>query len=463
MQELCRETINDSDRALLHDIAQGKFAFVDFGCGTGESIGYCQKRFGLGPGFGIEVSERKLQQARKSGHAVIAADVTETTLPEGCVSFCTMLDFLEHLPSQDAGAAVLRSAGRIARDFLFVRHPSFEDIDYLAGLGLKLDWTDWIGHKNMMRLGDFAKVFRGLSWDEYVIIPQKQILDSSHPAVVPLTMPTDTVRYDAEKHGPKPLVYFNRPIWTQFDMFVRLNPAMDEKAWRRVLASVSLLEQYAALEESFARQRARQTAQLAAGQARISSLEHELNQVLTSKRYAAGTAMAEIFNRAAPDFAKPAALRAAATIYIGGRQLGGYLHRAISYPRVRKDGAWRALPGGFPPPAMPRAHLERLRVDIVVCVRDSLDDVQRCLASIDETRLPTHRVIVVDDGSGLETKRILKQYVAAHPGDLLIRHDMSHGYTKAANAGLRQADGDYVILLNSDTVSPDRRSERSPS
>jgi hypothetical protein len=146
-----------------------------------------------------------------------------------------MCDFLEHLHSKESAIDILERAGSIAKDFLFIRHPSFEDIDYLKAFGLKLDWTHWSGHKNMMLIEDFQQIFRSLGWNTFVVLPQKQILDSSHPAVVPFSAPIDTVRYDENLHGPKELVYFNKPVWTQFDIFVRLNDRMNEERWKRVV------------------------------------------------------------------------------------------------------------------------------------------------------------------------------------------------------------------------------------
>lgn len=95
-----------------------------------------------------------------------------------------------------------------------------------------------------------------------------------------------------------------------------------------------------------------------------------------------------------------------------------------------------------------------LRVDVVVCVHNSPDDVARCLRSIALHRDARTRIIVVDDGSDAPTRRIVSRHLRANPADLVIRHEQAKGYTKAANAGLRASDADYVILLNSDTIVP---------
>jgi GT2 family glycosyltransferase len=88
-----------------------------------------------------------------------------------------------------------------------------------------------------------------------------------------------------------------------------------------------------------------------------------------------------------------------------------------------------------------------------VCVHDALGDVRLCLDSVttcgDDQGT---RLILVDDGSGPECAVFLREFAARDPATLLIRHDEPRGYTRAANAGLRCATADHIVLLNSDTI-----------
>src|SRR4051812_13557296 len=129
-----------SDSELKDALASGRYAFVDLGSGVGGSIQHCVRRFDRGAGIGIEVGKADLEAARRAGLDVIEADVRTAAPLERSVSFVSMMDFLEHLPDLAASDAVVERFARAARDFLFIRHPSFEDIDYLAGLGLKIVW-----------------------------------------------------------------------------------------------------------------------------------------------------------------------------------------------------------------------------------------------------------------------------------------------------------------------------------
>lgn len=91
------------------------------------------------------------------------------------------------------------------------------------------------------------------------------------------------------------------------------------------------------------------------------------------------------------------------------------------------------------------------RVDIVVCVHDALADVTACLESLLRTTMPPFRLVLVDDGSSAETRDYLAAF-AADQAAILVRNETARGYTVAANQGLRLTSGDYVVLLNSDTV-----------
>ena len=91
-------------------------------------------------------------------------------------------------------------------------------------------------------------------------------------------------------------------------------------------------------------------------------------------------------------------------------------------------------------------------VDVVVCVHDALADLRRCVLSLlAKTRRPFH-LILVNDGSGPETSEFLRRFAEQNPAVEVVAREPPHGYTLAANAGVRAATGDYVVLLNSDTI-----------
>lgn len=89
--------------------------------------------------------------------------------------------------------------------------------------------------------------------------------------------------------------------------------------------------------------------------------------------------------------------------------------------------------------------------DIIVCVHNALDDVKRCLYSVLSNTIPPYNLIIVDDGSGPDTKTFLEEFSIGQPCTL-IRNEVASGYTCAANVGLRASKGDFIVLLNSDTI-----------
>lgn len=95
-------------------------------------------------------------------------------------------------------------------------------------------------------------------------------------------------------------------------------------------------------------------------------------------------------------------------------------------------------------------------IDIIVCVHNALEDVKRCLDSIVQYTNEPYHIIVVDDGSNEETKAFLKKRMSEEPfcrnARLIVNEGDLHGYAIAANIGMKNAQGEYLVLLNSDTI-----------
>jgi GT2 family glycosyltransferase len=93
-------------------------------------------------------------------------------------------------------------------------------------------------------------------------------------------------------------------------------------------------------------------------------------------------------------------------------------------------------------------------IDVIVCVHDALDDVRRCLAALQRTAAMPFRLRLVNDGSGAATAEYLRAFAAAYRDCTLEENPSPLRYTAAANQALRRCTGDYVVLLNSDTIVP---------
>jgi O-antigen biosynthesis protein len=126
----------------------------------------------------------------------------------------------------------------------------------------------------------------------------------------------------------------------------------------------------------------------------------------------------------------------------------------------RSARAWLLDMGLTNPPAFvtePRAirRDEADEADIVVCIHNALEDVVRCLNSVDRARIGRERLILVDDGSDSETRDWLRSYALANADrTALLRRGSAGGYTIAANVGLRESNAPNVVMLNSDVIVP---------
>lgn len=95
--------------------------------------------------------------------------------------------------------------------------------------------------------------------------------------------------------------------------------------------------------------------------------------------------------------------------------------------------------------------LHRSTIDIIICIHNALDDVKRCLNALLTHTSSPYRLILVDDGSNLQTYNYLVEFSRENKC-VLLRNEESKGYTIAANYGLHRVSSDYLVLLNSDTI-----------
>lgn len=109
------------------------------------------------------------------------------------------------------------------------------------------------------------------------------------------------------------------------------------------------------------------------------------------------------------------------------------------------------LDGGPPSGGAPRRRVQRLSV--VIPARNEAPNLPALLAEVraalHTAGLPWHELIVVDDGSTDDTAAI-----AAKNGALVVRHAESLGNGAAVKRGIREARGDWILLLDGDGQHP---------
>jgi len=93
------------------------------------------------------------------------------------------------------------------------------------------------------------------------------------------------------------------------------------------------------------------------------------------------------------------------------------------------------------------------RVSVVVVTYNNLDMTRRCVESLyASTEWPNFEVIVVDNASSDGTPDYLRDEEKVRPNFEAILNTENTGFSRACNQGLLRAAGEYLVLLNNDTV-----------
>lgn len=98
-------------------------------------------------------------------------------------------------------------------------------------------------------------------------------------------------------------------------------------------------------------------------------------------------------------------------------------------------------------------------VDIIIPIYNALEDVKNCINSLYEHKTYNFNIIAIDDCSDEETKNYLEKE-SKRRGFKLLRNKENLRFTKTVNRGFKESKGDYVVLLNSDTIVTPRWIEK---
>jgi GT2 family glycosyltransferase len=116
--------------------------------------------------------------------------------------------------------------------------------------------------------------------------------------------------------------------------------------------------------------------------------------------------------------------------------------------RLRAELNWPTTPALAANPAKAFALLS-----VVVVTYGNRDLNRLCLDSVlARTEWPRREVLVADNGSTDGTPELLADLAARHPEIRPILFGKNRGYPAAVNAALAEARGEYLVLLNNDTV-----------
>lgn len=97
----------------------------------------------------------------------------------------------------------------------------------------------------------------------------------------------------------------------------------------------------------------------------------------------------------------------------------------------------------------------RPSVDVILPVFNAPEEVKSCLASLENNRSSKYRLIIADDASEENTRRLLRTFSAGKNWVQLLENESNQGYCRNVNQALKSSRADFVIVLNSDTIVPE--------
>jgi len=92
-----------------------------------------------------------------------------------------------------------------------------------------------------------------------------------------------------------------------------------------------------------------------------------------------------------------------------------------------------------------------MNISIIIPVYNGFSVIGECLTALRNSRLKASpEIIVVDDCSRDGSPEFVRKNF---PEAILLRHERNLGYARSVNHGLDNAHGDFIMLLNQDTVA----------
>lgn len=93
------------------------------------------------------------------------------------------------------------------------------------------------------------------------------------------------------------------------------------------------------------------------------------------------------------------------------------------------------------------------KISIIVLTYNNLNINKLCIDSLlDKTAYPNYELIIVDNNSVDGTKEYLLELSEKISNIKVILNENNIGFAAGNNAGIREADGEYIVLLNNDTI-----------
>lgn len=180
------------------------YDYIDLGCSSGGSLKYGRDVLGGTSGLGIDIDPAKVEKTRQAGFDAEVMDATTLAGQPNCVSFITMIHFLEHLPNLQLVENCIRASIIASKDFVLFRQPWFDSDAELERVDCKFFWSDWRGHTCHLSTGDIARILVQHARDtEWAIYGYKTVNDTSDATIIPLSCDSNRHHYKPDIDPPK--------------------------------------------------------------------------------------------------------------------------------------------------------------------------------------------------------------------------------------------------------------------
>lgn len=89
-------------------------------------------------------------------------------------------------------------------------------------------------------------------------------------------------------------------------------------------------------------------------------------------------------------------------------------------------------------------------IDIIMPVYNTpIDDLKRCLSSIERQSFKDYKVYIIDDGSLDDVRSFLDEYVR-DKDEVIVKHVVNGGVSRARNIGIDSSSAEYLTFVDSD-------------
>lgn len=93
----------------------------------------------------------------------------------------------------------------------------------------------------------------------------------------------------------------------------------------------------------------------------------------------------------------------------------------------------------------------KIHFSVVIPVYNTIKELERCVESIVNSEFQNYEVVLVDDGSKDGSAELCDKLAAQHKVIRVI-HKINGGAAEARNVGIKHAQGEYIIFVDSDDL-----------